>query len=103
MCHVDWDGESQSKDVVCRVMQQHGEVEVFGLDGQDERFGTTQCCHCGAHFKMVKGSGKVRGYCFRCKGIFCGSKCEVCIPKEKQLDIMEESGGHEKLRIMKLG
>lgn len=50
---------------------------------------TKQCCHCGLHWEVVPGSGKVRGYCMKCNGWFCGPHCCECVPIEKQLEIME--------------
>ena len=46
---------------------------------------TVQCVHCGAHWIPVKGSGHVRGWCFKCAGPFCGPTCAACIPFEKRL------------------
>ena len=54
---------------------------------------TYQCAHCGGHFDMVKGSGKLRGYCTKCGHITCGKyECCTCVPFEKKLDLMEK--GH---------
>lgn len=51
---------------------------------------TVQCVHCGGHFVMVKGSGKTRGWCFKCNGMICGPSCRECLPKEKWLDMKEK-------------
>jgi hypothetical protein len=50
---------------------------------------TVQCMHCGRHFTMRRGSGKVRGFCMKCNGFFCGPQCEPCVPMEQQLENME--------------
>jgi hypothetical protein len=51
---------------------------------------TKQCCHCGNHFIMQKGSGKKRGRCMKCHSITCGKlKCCKCVPFEKKLDDYE--------------
>jgi hypothetical protein len=51
---------------------------------------TTQCVHCGGHFIMQKGSGKIRGFCTKCHGVTCGKiGCCKCIPFEKKLDLAE--------------
>ncbi len=51
---------------------------------------TKQCCHCGNHFVMIKGSGKKRGWCMKCHAITCGCiKCCKCVPFEKKLDLYE--------------
>ena len=52
---------------------------------------TQQCCHCGGHFQMVKGSGKIRGFCGRCHHFTCGKlECCACIPFEKKLELIEK-------------
>lgn len=64
---------------------------ITGANGDVIEFDTEQCCHCGRHFQMVKGSGRRRGFCLCCNKITCGNpKCDVCIPFEKQLEIMEK-------------
>ena len=51
---------------------------------------THQCCHCGMHFTMVKGSGVRRGWCFKCGAVTCGqATCDHCIPLEARLDNAE--------------
>jgi hypothetical protein len=53
---------------------------------------TIQCCHCGAHFVSVKGSGHIRGYCLKCGSMTCGAAaCDPCRPKEYQLDLAEKA------------
>ena len=51
---------------------------------------TKQCCHCGNHFVMVKGSGRKRGYCMKCNKITCGALgCCECVPFERKLELFE--------------
>ncbi len=51
---------------------------------------TKQCCHCGAHFVSVKGSGKIRGFCTHCMAITCGDvNCDPCVPFEKKIEEYE--------------
>lgn len=58
--------------------------------GPEVHHPTYQCCHCGLHFQSVKGSGKRRGFCMRCKRITCGHPdCGVCIPWERKMEMME--------------
>ena len=46
-----------------------------------QEYDTVQCVHCQRHWKVVPGSGRKRGWCFKCGGVTCGSKhCETCIP-----------------------
>lgn len=55
------------------------------------RIGTVACVHCGMHFPVRPGSGKVRGFCTRCMGPVCGPGCAECVPIERRLD-NEEAG-----------
>jgi hypothetical protein len=51
---------------------------------------TVRCCHCGKQWVWIKGSGRKRGFCLRCKGITCGGeKCDKCVPFEQQLENCE--------------
>lgn len=66
--------------------KQAGVILMDGVQVAD----TKQCCHCGGHFVMVKGSGKLRGYCTKCHEITCGKiECCKCVPFEKKLDLAE--------------
>lgn len=52
---------------------------------------SAQCCHCGHHFRVVRGSGKTRGYCQACNGVTCGAQdCFYHFPWEKRLDLYEK-------------
>lgn len=65
------------------------EAGVILIDGKQVA-STKQCCHCGGHFIMKKGSGKLRGYCMKCHEITCGKiECCKCIPFEKKLELVE--------------
>lgn len=50
---------------------------------------TLRCVHCGGHWVPQPGSGRVRGFCARCNGPFCGPGCQKCVPAEQQLENME--------------
>ena len=64
-----------------------GTILVDGIAVAD----TKQCCHCGMHFVMVKGSGKLRGWCTKCHHVTCGAiGCCKCVPFEEKLDLMEK-------------
>jgi hypothetical protein len=66
------------------------EAGVIIVDGRQVA-STKQCCHCGGHFVMEKGSGKLRGWCMKCHEITCGKiECCKCVPFEKKLDLMEK-------------
>lgn len=76
------------------VKRPDGCVIANGPNGTEER-DTKQCCHCGKHFDVVKGSGKIRGKCFLCdsKGDkwTCGAaECNEHFPIEKRLDLYEK-------------
>jgi len=62
-------------------------------DGRSEECDTQMCVHCGKHWRVQPGSGKVRGYCFKCMGPICGPKCVECYPREKQIEDMTKSPG----------
>ena len=48
---------------------------------------TMRCVHCSAHWQVIRGSGRRRGYCMICKGATCGSPpCGICIPLEARLE-----------------
>lgn len=50
---------------------------------------TAQCVHCGGHFPLRPGSGRVRGYCANCAGPVCGPQCAACVPTEVLLENLE--------------
>jgi hypothetical protein len=65
---------------------------AFIVDGVEVAH-TMQCCHCGAHFVSIKGSGKIRGFCLKCMKVTCGRpECNICIPFEKKLEAIEQNG-----------
>lgn len=67
-------------------MRQQGAIVLNGREVAD----TKQCCHCGQHYISVKGSGVIRGFCRCCMAVTCGAAaCDVCVPMEKQLELME--------------
>jgi hypothetical protein len=71
------------------VRRPSGAVIIDGQHCAD----TVQCCHCGAHFAMIRGSGTKRGFCTKCMGVTCGErKCDPCVPAEKRLDLWEKQG-----------
>ena len=60
-----------------------------GADKPIIEIGTLQCCHCMKHWIPQPGSGRVRGWCWRCQGPICGPSCVKCIPKELMLENIE--------------
>jgi hypothetical protein len=68
------------------VRRPNGAIIVDGKQVAD----TMQCCHCGGHFVVVKGSGTKRGFCLACGKVTCGAPaCDEHIPFEKKLDQFE--------------
>lgn len=63
---------------------------------------TLQCCHCGGHFPVQPGSGKIRGFCTSCMGPICGPGCAKCVPAEQQLENIEAGRplDHRPVRII---
>lgn len=52
---------------------------------------TQMCVHCGQHFDVVAGSGKVRGFCMQCNGVTCGhNNCHEHFPLEQRMDLYEK-------------
>lgn len=70
------------------VRNPHGAVILDGQTVAD----TQQCVHCGGHFVVRRGSGKIRGWCQRCGGPTCGPQCMTCVPFEKWLKQVESAG-----------
>lgn len=60
-----------------------------GADPPLAEIPTLQCVHCGRHFPVRPGSGKIRGVCLRCNGPICGPGCAACVPAEQQLENLE--------------
>lgn len=60
-----------------------------------------QCVHCGGHFELRPGSGKVRGFCMRCNGPVCGPQCAECVPFEQFLENREagKPDNHRPVRV----
>ena len=60
-----------------------------GADRPLSEIGTAQCQHCGAHFPITPGSGRVRGWCMNCNGPVCGPGCAECVPTDLYLSNIE--------------
>lgn len=77
------------------VRKPHGNFLIVDPDAPRSMVGDTlQCCHCGAHWIPVKGSGIERGFCRKCMQVTCGKPtCNICIPQEKQLRVIESKAG----------
>lgn len=71
------------------TLRPNGLIIIQGVDGSTFEGETRQCCHCGMHWVVQPGSGKVRGWCGKCSAWFCSPECMECVPVEKQLEILE--------------
>ena len=78
------------KESIAYAQYEHKPNGYILIDGQEAGH-TIRCVHCSRQFLSVRGSGKQRGYCMRCKGIECGRKeCFECIPFEAKLEYYEK-------------
>lgn len=70
----------------------HGHVEVFQEFGGNVVRDTSQCPHCGGHFIIQPGSGKLRSWCYNCAAVTCGQQgcVQRCFPQEKMLERIEK-------------
>jgi hypothetical protein len=59
--------------------------------GKTAEYYSAQCKHCGVHWQVVPGSGRIRGWCPLCQGITCGQEGCVreCVPAEARVEIWE--------------
>lgn len=68
----------------------HGYSVTTGPDKVQEA-DSLQCCHCGCHWQVVRGSGIKRGFCMKCMQVTCGSpRCNSCLPQEKWVEQVEK-------------
>lgn len=57
-----------------------------GPYGEEVHAELMQCCHCRHSFEVIRGSGRLRGWCYGCNAVTCGSQfCMNCVPFEQQL------------------
>jgi hypothetical protein len=70
------------------VLRPDGTVFTSDVNGKVIEADTAQCCHCGRHFVIVRGSGKVRSFCRGCMRVTCGRKAcvEECNPWRKRME-----------------
>jgi hypothetical protein len=73
------------------VRKPAGYTKTTGPFGEIIDCDTLQCAHCGGHWEVVAGSGKLRGFCARCDGYVCGAPLcmAVCCPVEQRLENIE--------------
>ena len=58
-------------------------------DGLVQEFDLLQCIHCQYTWRVVRGSGRQRGWCLRCAGPVCGHpRCmRECVHFERRLEM----------------
>lgn len=70
-----------------------GEYQVLDrASGREVEAGQTLlCAHCQAMWEVQPGSGRRRGWCYRCADHLCGRpEClATCAPWERQVESME--------------
>lgn len=79
------------------VRRPHGHSRTTGPFGEVVDCDVLTCCHCGAAWEVVVGSGRARGFCPRChdsnkpgSGYTCGDfRCGECVPRERRLENVE--------------
>ncbi len=75
----------------CLVRRPSGEYRIIDEYGRITEGQTLTCVHCGAMWQIIPGSGRERGFCFRCMGPTCDrNECNRCLPYERQLEIIEQ-------------
>lgn len=68
------------------LLRPHGYIIITDPEAPTIEYDTHQCCHCGAHFAIIPGSGRLRGYCLHCDGPTCGAEaCGKCDPLKRRL------------------
>lgn len=68
-----------------------GYTVSLNADGSTIETDTHQCCHCSKHFDVVKGSGKIRGFCSKCMKVTCGApQCNEHFSFEERMDLFEK-------------
>ena len=68
-----------------------GSLRSYDGEGPDKETETLSCVHCQMFWEIEPGSGKERGWCWRCSGPICGKPvCMArCVPWEKAIEITE--------------
>ena len=73
------------------ALRPSGTVCITTPDGGETQHDTLQCAHCGRHWVVLPGSGRVRGFCLKCMKPTCGApECDACDPVEAKLQRLEQ-------------
>lgn len=66
-----------------------GYLIVTGASGTTE-FDTRACPHCGGHFAIISGSGRIRAFCQLCAAPICDkAQCLEHSPFMKRIELIE--------------
>jgi len=70
-----------------------GHIIRYTDGGRELYSDTKQCPHCGGHFEIRTGSGKLRSWCGNCAAVTCGKKecVENCVPTERWMAQVERN------------
>jgi hypothetical protein len=63
------------------ILPQHSTLTPAGalLEEGRQVADLLQCGHCQYTWRLQRGSGRVRGFCYRCVRVTCGKpECSVC-------------------------
>lgn len=73
------------------VRKPDGYTKTTGPHGEIVDADTLVCAHCGAHWEVLAGSGRLRGFCRRCMGYVCGQPAcmAVCHTAEQKLENLD--------------
>jgi len=70
-----------------RMGKADGYVCIVDPDRPTVETDTLMCVHCNKHWTTQPGSGRQRGWCFKCAGPHCGApRCWTCTPIEAQVE-----------------
>lgn len=76
-----------------RLLTRHASGEFAEVqDGKVLREGQTlTCAHCGRVWEVQPGSGRPRGWCWKCHAPTCGAPgCTICLPRAQQIITVEQ-------------
>ena len=73
------------------VVRPHGTIIIIDpAFAREIQRDTLTCCHCNKVWVVQHGSGKARGFCYRCNRVTCGGPgCLECVPIEKRIVFYE--------------
>lgn len=68
----------------------HGYIRREHASGLVEEADAMVCVHCQFTWRYQPGSGRERGWCFRCGAVTCGATaCMTCVHFERRIELIE--------------